>query len=464
MKGSRAGEIVQTEDSKTLIKSISGIRGIVGSGLDPLLVVRYAAGLGSMLPRGQIVVGRDSRPSGEMLRNAVLSGLASVGRDVVDIGIVPTPTVGLAVKQSGAAGGICITASHNPAQWNALKFFNGRGEFITLQQYNKLDNIVSNEDFSFKPHTRLGDITEDAGWIEKHVRQVLDQKPVNRVAIKRRRFKVVVDAVNGAGSRALPLILERLGVETIGINCDQSGNFTRGTEPVAENLRQLSKAVVKHKADLGMACDPDADRLALVDELGVPIGEELTLTIAVMHVLSKIKGPTVINLSTSLATADVARQAGSPLFYSKVGESNVVQMMRARRAVIGGEGNGGVIFPASHAGRDTLTGVALVLTCLAQRNMELSQLVGTLPKYYNIKIKVPLPNDFRRKLVQFEKRTKSLLGKTRIDRRDGLRFDFKRGWLLIRASNTEPIFRLVVETDSADNTKALVKKALSLLK
>ncbi len=445
---------------KQLVKSTSGVRGVIGKGLDPALAAAYGAAFGTLLGRGKVVVGRDTRPSGSMILPAVVSGLVSVGIDVIDIGIVPTPTVEIAIKQLRARGGICVTASHNPAEWNALKFFNDRGEFITPDQYRRLDKIFNSDITTHKPFDKLGKVMVQPGWAEKHVGRTLQIGLINRSAIKRRKFKVVVDAVNGAGSQALPMLLEKLGVKVFRLNCSGDGKFTHGPEPVAKNLGQLRRAVKKHRADLGLACDPDADRLALVDENGKAIGEELTLAIAVAAVLSKKKGPTVINLSTSRVTEDVAHKFGSRVYYSKVGESNVVEMMRKKRGVIGGEGNGGVIYPAFHAGRDALAAAALVLSRLATTKKTLSEEVGTFPKYFNIKIKGQLKKNFNSRLKQFEKQARRHLGKHRVDRRDGLRFDFEQGWLQIRSSNTEPIYRLIVETTSKTLTAKLSRDVM----
>ncbi len=443
-----------------LIKSTSGIRGIVGNGLDPILVTRYGAAFGSMLKKGKVVVGRDSRPTGDMIMNAVISGLISVGIDVINVGIVPTPTVEIAVKGLKAAGGICITASHNPSQWNALKFFNKTGEFITPAEYKILNKIFEKQNFFYQPHNKIGKVTCQSEWIDRHIKKTLEVKFTNLRKVRRKKFKVVVDAVNGAGSVALPQMLKKLSAKVIEINCDNSGKFPHEPEPIPKNLKQLQKAVKKYKADIGMACDPDADRLALVDEKGQPIGEELTLTLAVKEVLRKKKGTTVINLSTSKVTEDVARMSGSKVFYSKVGEANVVQMMHAKKALIGGEGNGGVILPSFHAGRDSLIAAALVLSCLANEKKPLSKLVETLPKYYTIKTKAALPNNFIARLIKFEKGASKLLGKTKVDRRDGLRFDFADGWVQVRSSNTEPIFRLIVETNDKKLTSRLTKQVI----
>lgn len=447
-------------DKMALVKSVSGIRGIIGRGIDPVLTASYGAAFGTFLRKGRVVVGRDSRPSGEMITAATISGLVATGIDVVDIGMVPTPTVEIAVKELKAAGGICVTASHNPGQWNALKFFNDRGEFITLGQYGKLDKIFNQGRFAFKPFDQLGSVRHQAGWVEKHVARTLAAKSVSRRRIGRRQFKVVVDAINGAGSTALPLLLERLGVQVVRINCDGNGRFVHEPEPMPKNLTQLARAVRRHKADLGMACDPDADRLAIVDEKGRPIGEELTLAMAVKQVLKKQRGATVINLSTSRVTADVAAALGSKVFYAKVGEANVAQMMHSRKAVIGGEGNGGVMYPAFHAGRDALIAAALILSLLAEESLTVSQMVGTLPIYYNIKTKAGLLPNFDRALERFESKAARIIGRHKLDRRDGLRFDFKEGWLLIRTSNTEPVFRLVVETNNADYTSRLSRQIM----
>jgi len=444
-----------------LVKSTSGIRGVIGNGLDPVMITAYGAAFGTFLKRGPVVIGRDSRPSGDMVSRAVIAGLMSVGVDVIDVGIVPTPTVEIAVTKLRASGGICVTASHNPSQWNALKFFNDRGEFITPDQYRQLDAIFSANAFSFVPHRKLGVVSQQSHWIDEHIRQTLALKTVNAKAIKSRCFKVVVDAINGAGSIALPALLERLGVRVVRINCKGDGDFVHKPEPIPAHLKQLAAAVRKHRADLGMACDPDADRLVLVDEKGRAINEELTLTIAVKQVLKRERGSTVINLSTSSTTAAVAKGMGSAVYYSKVGESNVVQMMREKRAVIGGEGNGGVIYPTFHTGRDALVGAALVLSCLAEEKRSLSELVGTFPRYCIIKSKATLPEDFKKRLERFAGEADRLLGKTEIDNRDGVRFDFAEGWVQIRSSNTEPIYRLIVETKDRKLTASLHDKIIS---
>lgn len=443
-----------------LIKSISGVRGVIGNGLDPITVAAYGAAFGTYLKRGTVVLGSDTRPSGDMVRRAVTAGLVSVGMDVVDIGIVPTPTVEIAVKGLKAAGGICVTASHNPSTWNALKFFNARGEFLTPAQYKRMNRVFESGRFAWQPVDELGKLSHDHIWIDVHIDMTLAVKTINRGSIRKAGFTVVVDAINGAGSLALPQLLERLGARVYRINCEGDGNFVHEAEPLPRNLGQLCRAVKQHRADLGMACDPDADRLVLVDERGRAVHEELTLTIAVQQVLRTRRGPTVINLSTSSTTADVARAMGSRVLYSRVGEANVVEMMRLRKGVIGGEGNGGVIYPEFHAGRDSLIAAALILSALAEGRTSLSRLVETFPRYYNIKTKASLPDDFEQRLKRFERQAAGFLGRTRIDRRDGLRFDFKEGWLQLRKSNTEPIFRMIVETASETLTQELCRQVV----
>ncbi len=449
---------------KPLMVSTSGIRGVVGPILNPVVVARYAAAFGTSLKKGKVVVGRDSRPSGILLKETVIAALRAVGRDVIDIGLVPTPTVEIAVTGLKAAGGICLTASHNPAEWNALKFFGKTGEFIDKPTLEKIKVIEKEGRFAFVSHHKLGKLSLDSSWIERHIAEVLRLKIINRPAVKKARLKIVVDAINGAGSFALPELLERLGVQVIRVNCKGDGDFTHEPEPVPHNLTQLSRAVKKHKAHLGMACDPDADRLALVDEKGHPIGEELTLALAVKFVLAKRRGNVVVNLSTSRVTEDEAQLAGEKIFYTPVGEANVIAGIRKHKAVIGGEGNGGVIYPGFHAGRDALVGAAMIVSLLAEGRVTLSQAAGSIAEYFNIKSKAALPGDFDKKIGNLEKVAQSVFPDLRIDRRDGLRFDFSRGWFQVRKSNTEPIYRLIVETDDKRLSSGLKKEIEALLK
>ncbi len=449
---------------RELMISTSGIRGVVGKGLDPILVTAYSSAFGTHLKKGCVVVGRDTRPTGQMLKMAAIAGLRGVGIGVVDIGIVPTPTVELAVTGLKARGGICITASHNPSEWNALKFFNNKGEFIDRSTLEKIKKIYVDNAYSFSNHKKSGTIISDNNWIDNHIRQILKLKAVNQNAVKKSGLKIVVDAVNGAGSIALPKLLEELGVEVVRLNCDNDGNFVHNPEPVPENLDMLSGAVKKFGADLGMPCDPHADRLALVDETGTPIGEELTLALAVRYILSRKAGKVVVNLSTSRVTEDAVNETSSRIYYAPVGEANVVEEMRKRRAVIGGEGNGGVIYPALHYGRDALVAAALICSGLVESGKSLSSLAGTLPKYYNIKTKAPVPAGFDVRMSRIEKTAKQSCENLKIDRRDGIRFDFSHGWFQIRKSNTEPIFRLIVETNSMKLSGLIKNEVMSFLK
>lgn len=449
---------------KALIVSTSGVRGIIGGGLDPVLAARYAAGFATLLRKGKVVVGRDSRVTGDMISRAVISGLISCGLDVIDIGIVPTPTVEIAVTGLKAVGGICITASHNPAQWNALKFFDHKGEFIDKIFLNRLKKVIESNKFAYRDYENIGIIHEDGSWVDKHISKVLKLPTVDTGKIKRAKFRIVVDAVNGAGSTALPRLLESLGVKVIRMNCNGDGNFVHEPEPIPKNLAALGRAVRKHKADLGMACDPDADRLALVDENGRAIGEELTLALAVKYIISRNKGKVVINLSTSRVTQDAAEAGGGRVYYTPVGEANVVAGIKRYRAVIGGEGNGGVIYPVSHCGRDALVGAALVCSLLAREKKSLSGMVETLAKYYTIKQKAPLPDKFKQRLAALKKAAKGSFEKLKSDHRDGVRCDFSRGWFQVRTSNTEPIFRVIVETDDKKLSEVIAAEVMSFFK
>ncbi len=447
-----------------LIKSTSGIRGIVGKGIYPFVVMDYSMAFGTFLRKGTVVVGRDTRPSGIFYIGMVVGSLQSVGINVIDLGVVPTPTIGIAIKRFKAVGGICVTASHNPSQWNALKFFNNKGEFISPAQYKMLNSIYESRKFNDQLFDKLGSYKTDENFIDIHIKQILSLKTIPLRKIKSNKYKVVLDAINGAGSFALPKLLREMGCKVIEINCKGDGNFVHEPEPVAKNLTQLSRAVKKHRADIGLACDPDADRLAIVNEKGIPIGEELTLAIAVDYILGKKKSVAVINLSTSNVTADLIRKSGSRLYYSKVGESNVVLEMKKRKAVIGGEGNGGVIYPTSHAGRDSLVAAAFVLSSLTFNKMKISELVETYNVYYNIKIKSNLPVGFAGRIKGLEKKIIAITGKSKIDRKDGIRINFKGGWVQIRTSNTEPIYRLIIETTDSSLTLKLKSEIMKLLK
>jgi phosphomannomutase len=345
-----------------------------------------------------------------------------------------------------------------------LKFFNKRGEFIDKKALDEICSLYDSGEFISASYKKLGGLKNDNSWIDKHVAQIVNLKVIDHRRLKKRKLRAVVDAVNGAGSIALPQLLNKLGVDVVRLNCDNDGNFVHNPEPAPKNLEMLAAAVKKFKADIGLACDPDADRLALVDEGGNAISEEFTLALAVKYILSKTNGKVVVNLSTSKATESVAKEFGARTYYSAVGEANVITEMRKQRAVIGGEGNGGVIYPALHYGRDSLVGAAIICSLLAKSGKTLSELVGTLPIYYNIKLKASLPSGYEFKVSRMEKVAIKSFDNLKIDRRDGLRFDFAQGWFQIRKSNTEPIYRLIIETVDERLTKMIKREVMSFLR
>lgn len=446
-------------NNTNLIFSISGLRGIVGDGLTPDLVVKYASAFG-YLSKGKIVVGRDTRNTGEMIRNLVISSLLATGCEVVDIGICPTPTVELAVLDLKAQGGIVITASHNPIQWNALKFINSAGMFITEQEKNRIEKLAGNQKMKFVSWDKVGKVSKDSFQIEKHINKILNLNLVNQEKIREKRLKVVIDCVNGAGSFASPVLLEKLGCEVIKINCQNTGTFPHPPEPVPANLTQLCDAVRQYQADIGFANDPDADRLAIVSEKGEAIGEEYTLVLATKYVLSKKRGSVVVNLSTTKMIDDVAKMYNASVHRTKVGEANVGLKLKQVKGVIGGEGNGGVILPELHYGRDALVGVALILSYLAESGLTVSQAIQQIPKYHMIKKSLPINQNFEKLLHKF----KAKYRRNSMNTRDGLRIDFPAGWLHIRKSNTEPIARVIAETQDKKEVEDLVDSALKFFK
>ncbi|OGC79364.1 MAG: phosphoglucosamine mutase [candidate division Zixibacteria bacterium RBG_16_40_9] len=447
------------KSQNNLIFSISGLRGIVGEGLTPDLVVRYTSAFGSLC-RGNVVVGRDTRSTGEMIKNLVISSLLSVGCEVIDIGICPTPTVELAVLDLKAQGGIAITASHNPIEWNALKFINSEGMFITEQQKNKIDKLSKNQNIKFVSWDKIGKVSKDSFQIEKHISKILELRLVNKEKIREKRFKVIIDCVNGAGGFATPILLEKLGCEVIKINCQNTGTFPHPPEPVSSNLTHLCDTVQQYQADIGFANDPDADRLAIVSEKGEAIGEEYTLALATKYVLSKKKGPTVVNLSTSKMIDDVGKMYNSTVHRTRVGEANVGLKLKQIKGVIGGEGNGGVILPELHYGRDALVGTALILSYLAESSLTVSQAIQQIPQYYMIKKTFPINQNFDKILHKF----KAKYRKNSMNTQDGLRIDFPEGWLHIRKSNTEPIARVIAEAKDKGEAEELVSSSLKFFK
>ena len=426
----------------TLMVSVSGIRGIVGDGLDPETLVKYTSAYADFIKEGKVVVGRDARITGEMVLSIVTGTLAAKGLDVVEIGICPTPTVQYTVKTLRANGGIAISASHNPNQWNALKLLNGTGQFMTPEENFEMLKLLDNQNQNYKSWDKIGKVTHTDEGLKRHVKDVLSLKHINLNEIRKRKFKVLLDCVNGAGVYVMPSLLREFGCEVIEMNCERTGIFPRLPEPIPENLTETMKAVKANKADLGVVVDPDVDRLVLITDKGEPFSEENTITQAVKFILSKEKGNVVVNLSTTRGVDDVAAAAGQKVFRSPVGEANVVKKMKEVNAVIGGEGSGGVIYPALHYGRDALVGVAITLQHLLEFGGSLSELKKALPEYFIAKKKIELgksnPDEIISKLIQ-------KYGKEKINTDDGLRIDFPDHWVHFRKSNTEPIIRAIVE-------------------
>ncbi|AFU67236.1 phosphomannomutase/phosphoglucosamine mutase [Psychroflexus torquis ATCC 700755] len=450
----------------TLIKSISGIRGTiggkVGENLTPLDVVKFSAAYGKWIKTQRrkdnykVVVGRDARISGKMVQSLVMQTLSGMGIHVVDLELSTTPTVEVAVTMEHADGGIILTASHNPKQWNALKLLNKDGEFLNAEEGEQILKFVEEEDFDFAEVNDLGKISFHNAYIDLHIEEVLKLNLVEVDRIKNSKFKVVVDAVNSSGGISIPPLLEMLGVEVVKLYCEPTGEFPHNPEPLAKNLQDLSKLVKEEHADLGIAVDPDVDRLALVDEKGEMFGEEYTLVSVADYVLSRKKGATVSNLSSSRALRDVTEKHGCEYFASAVGEVNVVAKMKEVKAVIGGEGNGGVIYPESHYGRDSLVGVALFLSLLAEREIKVSELRQTYTSYFMAKEKIELTPDLDvDKVLEAIAKTYQTEDITTID---GVKIDFKENWVHLRKSNTEPIIRIYTEAKSQDEADNLAKR------
>lgn len=457
----------------TLIKSISGIRGTIGGktgdNLTPVDVVKFSAAFGTWLKKKEgatkVVIGRDARLSGEMVSALVTSTLQGLGIDVIDLGLSTTPTVEIAVPLEKAAGGIILTASHNPGQWNALKLLNEKGEFISGKDGEEVLGIADREDFDFAPVTKLGKYEKKGGYIEKHIDMILALPLIDVAAIKAKGFKVVVDAVNSTGGIAVPMLLKALGVTVKELYCEPTGSFPHNPEPLPENLTDICREVKKGKYDMGIVVDPDVDRLALISEDGTPFGEEYTLVAVADYVLNfgkKKKGNTVSNLSSTRALRDVTEKAGGQYFAAAVGEVNVVNMMKENHAIIGGEGNGGVILPELHYGRDALAGIALFLSLLAKKDMSVSRLRSSYPNYVISKNKIELTPDINvdKVLVAVQKKYKN----QPINTVDGVKIEFDREWVHLRKSNTEPIIRIYAESDMEIKAENLAKKIISDIK
>ncbi|MFD0836109.1 phosphoglucosamine mutase [Mariniflexile aquimaris] len=450
----------------TLIKSISGIRGTiggtVGDNLTPIDAVKFAAAYGVWVKQQRekesykVVVGRDARISGEMIQKLVMNTLIGMGINVVDLGLSTTPTVEIAVPMEHADGGIILTASHNPKQWNALKLLNAKGEFLDDIEGAKILEIAESDRMSFADVDSLGKITRNKSYIDLHIIEVLDLDLVNVTAIEDARFRVVVDGVNSTGGIAIPLLLERLGVDVIKLYCEPNGQFPHNPEPLKEHLTDLSEAVVKHKADFGIVVDPDVDRLAFIDENGDMFGEEYTLVACADYVLSRTPGNTVSNMSSTRALRDVTEKHGGTYEASAVGEVNVVKLMKKNKVVIGGEGNGGIIYPEAHYGRDALVGVALFLSLLADKNISVSALRKSYPNYFMSKKKIELTPglDVDGILKSIENRYKN----EQLTTIDGVKIDFSESWVHLRKSNTEPIIRIYTEAKSQAEADTLADK------
>ena len=456
----------------TLIKSISGIRGTIGGqageGLSPLDVVKFSAAYGQWAKQRhagkiKVVVGRDARISGEMVNRLVIGSLQGLGIDVVNIGLATTPTTELAVTNEKAQGGIILTASHNPKQWNALKLLNEKGEFLTAADGAEVLKIAEDESFVFAEVDDLGQVSENDTYTDYHVQHVLDLEMVDVEAIKNANFTVAIDCVNSVGGVALPALLKALGVDNvIELYCEPNGHFPHNPEPLPENLTEISKVIKEKKADLGFVVDPDVDRLAIVNEDGSMFGEEYTLVAVSDYLLQHKKGNTVSNLSSSRALADVTNSHGGSYQPAAVGEVNVVAKMKETNAVIGGEGNGGVIYPESHYGRDALVGIGLFLTHLAKSGKKCSELRAQYPEYYISKNKIELTPG-----IDVDGILKSIEEKYQdenINTIDGLKIDFPEKWVQLRKSNTEPIIRIYAEGKSMDAADELAQTIINDIK
>ncbi|MBN2521194.1 MAG: phosphoglucosamine mutase [Bacteroidales bacterium] len=457
----------------TLIKSISGIRGTIGGkpgeGLSPLDIVKFTAAYGTWIRKNQnvkkpkVIVGRDARISGEMVNQIVTGSLLGIGIDVIDIGLATTPTVEIAVTEEKANGGIILTASHNPKQWNALKLLNEKGEFISDSDGKELLSLAENENFSFAEVDSLGKIKHISDYIDIHVKKIIELPLVDIKAIKAANFKVVIDCVNSVGGIAIPKLLMDLGVkDIIGLYCDPTGEFPHNPEPLPEHLTTISKKVKGERADLGFVVDPDVDRLAIVNEDGTMFGEEYTLVAVADYVLQNKKGNTVSNLSSSRALKDITEKYGGKYSASAVGEVNVVKIMKETNAVIGGEGNGGVIYPDLHYGRDALVGIALFLTYLAKTGKKCSELKKMYPQYIISKNKIQLTPEINvdEILIKMKEKYKNF----KVNDIDGVKIDFENGWIHLRKSNTEPIIRIYAESNTKEKADELAKNTIEDIK
>ncbi len=454
-----------------LIISISGVRGIIGESLTPAQAGEFGMAYGTFLRQTQpaekpikICIGRDSRPSGSMMAAALSSGLMAAGCETIDLGIVTTPGVALMVKHLSCAGGIVITASHNPIEWNGIKFIRDDGIAYPADQIKKIHELYYNKQFDLQPAQKVGQSSAESKTHAVHVDMTL--QICDKTLIRSKRFKVVLDSINGAGCVVTANLLSELGCEVIHLNNRPTGFFAHTPEPTAENLAELGPEITKHHAAIGFAQDPDADRLALVDENGLYIGEEYTLALAAKYIFSKKQGPAAANLSTSRMIDDIAAQAGCKVIRTPVGEAHVANAMQANNCVIGGEGNGGIIDLRVGLVRDSLVGIALILQLLAETGKTVSQLVDEIPRYHMIKTKFPCPaekTDQTLETVKDHFAQRAATEDIKVDTQDGIRIDLPQGWVQLRASNTEPIMRIMAESTDQETTKNLIDQIQKLI-
>jgi len=442
----------------TLKISISGVRGVIGDSLSPTLLTRFAQAFGTYVGSGGIVIGRDPRTSGEMVKQAVMAGLLSSGCRVVDVGMCPVPTVQLMVRKCGAQGGLAITASHNPPEWNALKFIGQDGLFLGAGSAREMLDIYHQGEYTKVSGAEMRAVETVSGATDLHIKEIINV--LGKLPTQSRPLRVVLDACNGAGSIVGPKLLELLGAEVFTINDQPNGQFPRPAEPTPENLGDLCAAVVAHQADIGFAQDMDADRLAIVSDSGVPIGEDYTLVLATLFVLGQEPGSVVANLSTTHALEFVAKQFNSPLFRTRIGEANVTERMQSEHAVIGGEGNGGVIYPKINFARDSLVGMALILHLLAKQQRSISQLLAELPRLFMIKEKVVCPSHKIKDVLHL---IRHVYSDAPIDLTDGVKVTLPHGWLHVRGSNTEPIIRLSAEADTEAHAREITDSVFGLV-
>lgn len=441
-----------------LMVSVSGIRGVVGEGLCPEVAVSFAQAFGTYCRGGKIVLGRDSRVSGDMMHHAVISGLLAVGCEIIDIGVVPTPTTQLATEKLQADGGLMITASHNPVMWNGIKLLAADGLFLDAEQGAEVIRIREEGKYAFQGWQELGSLKSHVHAIQDHLHEVLSLPLIHLEQIRARKLKIVADCINGAGAEIVPRLLEELGCDLVVLNGTPDGNFARTPEPVPENLGAVCDTVRQYDADLAVVVDPDADRLALVTGDGEPLGEEYTLALAADFLLQRRQGPVVVNVSTSRVIDDIAAKHGCEVVRTKVGEINVAQRMREIGAVIGGEGNGGVILPEVHLGRDAMVGIALILQHLAESHRTLREAWESLPRYHMVKEKIDLPadSDPHELVASLQEKYKS----ENLDLIDGLKINRASSWVQVRPSNTEPVLRVMAEAPTADEASALAQELM----